>query len=62
MSKKNLVVDDESKIVGIVPGNLEQAGFNVCVAYDGRRALLTRLVDDLRELSLAKAGQLPLTH
>ncbi len=39
MSKKILVVDDEAKIVSVVRGYLEQAGFSVCVAYEGRQAL-----------------------
>ncbi len=39
MSKKILVVDDEKKIVNVVRGYLEQAGFNVAVAYDGQQAL-----------------------
>ncbi len=39
MSKKILVVDDEKKIVNVVRGYLEQAGFDVTVAYDGQQAL-----------------------
>ena len=39
MSKKILVVDDEKKIVSVVRGYLEQAGFGVVVAYDGQQAL-----------------------
>ncbi len=39
MGKKILVVDDEKKIVTVVRGYLEQAGFSVAVAYDGKQAL-----------------------
>ncbi len=39
MSKKILIVDDEKKLVSVVRGYLEQAGFNVAVAYDGPQAL-----------------------
>ncbi len=39
MSKKILVVDDEKKIVNVVRGYLEQAGYNVAIAYDGQQAL-----------------------
>ncbi len=39
MSKKILVVDDEKKLVNVVPGYLEQAGFTVVAAYDGPQAL-----------------------
>ncbi len=39
MSRKILVVDDEKKIVNVVRGYLEQAGFNVIVAYEGQQAL-----------------------
>ena len=39
MSKKILVVDDEKKIVNVVRGYLEQAGFSVVVASDGKQAL-----------------------
>jgi DNA-binding response OmpR family regulator len=39
MTKKILVVDDESKIVNLVKSFLIQAGFSVVVAYDGTEAL-----------------------
>lgn len=39
IGKKILVVDDEKKIVTVVRGYLEQAGFGVVVAYDGKQAL-----------------------
>ena len=39
MSKKILVVDDEKKIVSVVRGYLEQAGFGVVTASDGQQAL-----------------------
>ena len=39
MSKKILVVDDEQKIVKVVRGYLEQAGFGVVTASDGQQAL-----------------------
>ena len=39
MSKKILVVDDEKKIVTVVRGYLEQAGFGVVTASDGQQAL-----------------------
>ncbi len=39
MSKKVLVVDDEPKIVNLVKGYLEQAGFRVVTAGDGQMAL-----------------------
>ena len=39
MSKKILVVDDEKKLVTILKGYLEQAGFAVATAYDGQQAL-----------------------
>lgn len=38
MSKKILVVDDESSIVTLLKYNLEQAGFHVDTAYDGQEA------------------------
>ncbi len=40
MSKKILVVDDEKKIVTVVRGYLEQAGFDVVTASDGKQALV----------------------
>ncbi len=40
MSKKILVVDDEKKIVSVVRGYLEQAGFGVVTASDGQQALI----------------------
>jgi DNA-binding response OmpR family regulator len=39
MAKKILVVDDEKKLVTIVKGYLEQAGYAVATAYDGQQAL-----------------------
>lgn len=39
MSKKILVVDDEPKIVRVLKGYLESAGFQVIAAYDGTEAL-----------------------
>ncbi len=39
MGKKILVVDDEKKLVTILKGYLEQAGFSVASAYDGQQAL-----------------------
>ncbi len=39
MSKKILVVDDEKKFVDVLRGYLEQAGFGVVTAYDGKQAL-----------------------
>ncbi len=39
MSKKILVVDDEKKLVTILKGYLEQAGYAVVTAYDGQEAL-----------------------
>lgn len=40
MSKKILLVDDEKKIVTVVRGYLEQAGFQVVTASDGKQALV----------------------
>lgn len=39
MSHKILVVDDEENIVELVKYNLERAGYQVIVAYDGDKAL-----------------------
>ena len=39
MSKRILVVDDEPKIVRVLRGYLEAAGFQVTAAYDGTEAL-----------------------
>lgn len=39
MSKKILVVDDEKKILNVLRGYLEQAGFDVAIASDGTQAL-----------------------
>ncbi|MGM9926674.1 MAG: winged helix-turn-helix domain-containing protein [Bacillus sp. (in: firmicutes)] len=39
MSKKVLVVDDEQSIVTLLQYNLEQAGFLVITAFDGREAV-----------------------
>lgn len=36
--KKILVVDDEKDIVELIAYNLEQEGFSVCKAFDGRKA------------------------
>jgi len=39
MSKKILIVEDEKKLVAILKGYLEQAGFAVATAFDGQHAL-----------------------
>lgn len=39
MKKKILVVDDEKKLVKVLQGYLEQAGFDVASAFDGQQAL-----------------------
>lgn len=39
MAKRILVVDDERHIVRLVQVNLERAGYEVAVAYDGIQAL-----------------------
>ncbi|HIP73909.1 MAG TPA: winged helix family transcriptional regulator [Anaerolineae bacterium] len=39
MSKKILVVDDEARLVNLVRGYLEQEGYEVRTAGDGRQAL-----------------------
>ncbi len=39
MSKKILVVEDEKKLVAILKGYLEQAGYTVITAFDGAHAL-----------------------
>ena len=39
MSKRILIVDDEPKIVRVLRGYLEAAGFQVVAAYDGTEAL-----------------------
>jgi two-component system alkaline phosphatase synthesis response regulator PhoP len=39
MSQKILVVDDEQSIVTLLQFNLEQAGFTVIVAFDGKEGL-----------------------
>jgi DNA-binding response OmpR family regulator len=39
MSKKILIVEDEKKLVAILKGYLEQAGFAVVTAFDGQQAL-----------------------
>lgn len=39
MAKKILVVEDEKKLVAILKGYLEQAGFSVVTASDGEQAL-----------------------
>jgi two-component system alkaline phosphatase synthesis response regulator PhoP len=39
MAQRILIVDDDSKIVRLLRASLEQAGYQVLVAYDGRTAL-----------------------
>ena len=39
MTSKILLVDDEKDIVEFLQYNLEQEGFKVIVAYDGKEAL-----------------------
>lgn len=39
VSKKILIVDDETKIVEVVKSYLENSGYSVCEAYNGREAL-----------------------
>ena len=39
MTQRILVVDDDKSIVKVVKGYLEQAGYEVLIAYDGERAL-----------------------
>ncbi|MBI5032750.1 MAG: response regulator transcription factor [Chloroflexi bacterium] len=39
MAKKILIVDDEKKLVNIIKGYLEQAGYSVITAFDGQQAL-----------------------
>ncbi len=39
MGRKILVVEDEKKLVTILKGYLEQAGFSILAAYDGQEAL-----------------------
>lgn len=39
MSQKILIVDDEESIVTLLQFNLEQAGFKVIAAYDGKQGL-----------------------
>ena len=38
IQKKILVADDEKDIVELIAYNLEQEGFAVCKAFDGRKA------------------------
>jgi two-component system alkaline phosphatase synthesis response regulator PhoP len=54
MSQKILVVDDEQSIVTLLQFNLEQAGFSVIVALDGKEALATAIREkpDLMVLDL----------
>ena len=54
-----LVVDDDKKIVRLVRSYLEQAGYQVLVAYDGETALhiLRREKPDLLVLDLMLPGQ-----
>lgn len=49
MSEKILVVEDERQIAEILQFNLERAGYEVTVAYDGEEAL-TRAVRDVPDL------------
>lgn len=37
--KKILIVDDEPKIAEVVKSYLENSGYRVCIAYNGREAL-----------------------
>jgi two-component system, OmpR family, alkaline phosphatase synthesis response regulator PhoP len=39
MPEKILIVDDEAQIARVLRGYFEQAGFAVCIAYDGAEAL-----------------------
>mgnify|MGYP001198375759 CR=1 FL=1 len=39
VQKKILIVDDETKIVEVVKSYLENSGYSVCEAYNGREAL-----------------------
>ncbi len=39
MKKRILIVDDETSIATLLTFNLEQAGFETDVAYDGREAV-----------------------
>src|SRR3990172_12935253 len=48
-SPRVLVVDDERHIVELVRYNLQQEGFAVSVAYDGRQAL-ARVAEDRPDL------------
>ena len=41
MKKKILVVDDEAKIVEVIQSYLENSGFTVCAAFNGKDALTT---------------------
>ena len=41
MSQRILVVDDDKSIVKVLKGYLEQAGYDVLIAYDGESALHT---------------------
>lgn len=54
MSQKILVVDDEQSIVTLLQFNLEQAGFSVIVALDGKEALAMAIKEkpDLMVLDL----------
>lgn len=58
MAKTILVVDDEPKIVKVLKGYLEQAGFRVVTAADGQMALTTFRHEkpDLVVLDLALPG------
>lgn len=55
MPKRILVVDDERPIARLVQVNLEQAGYEVSLAYDGREALqqLDSFKPDLLVLDIA---------
>jgi len=58
MSQKILVVDDEQSIVTLLQFNLEQAGFSVIAAHDGKEALTIaeKEMPDLMILDLMLPG------
>ena len=62
MKKKILVVDDERKIVTVLKGYLEQAGFHIVTAGDGQMALATfrHAQPDLIELPSGSFGSTPI--
>lgn len=59
MAQRILVVDDDKDIVRLVKAYLEEAGFEVLVAYDGERALhaVRREHPDLMVLDLMMPGR-----